>query len=196
MKLLLVKHSMSNHNPNQPAAKWGLTAEGIQRCKALATHLGSYKPEQLFSSTMPKALDTARLVALELDDIPIVDKVELQEHSRKSNAPYFDSADEFNVAIKRMLENPDELHFGDETAHHAQQRFSQGIHTCLQAASADEHVVVVAHGTVNTLFTAQHNDIDIYNLWSRLKLPSIIVLDLPSFKLESVIEDAGIPVKA
>ncbi len=51
---------------------------------------------------------------------------------------------------------------------------------------------MIAHGTVNSLFTAQHNDIDVYDLWLRLKLPSIVILDLASFQLDDVIEDAGI----
>lgn len=193
MKLLLVKHSVSNHNPDQPASEWGLTTEGIQRCRALATHIAPYQPKQLFSSTMIKAHDTARWVAQELGDIPIVENAELQEHRRESNAPYFDDVEQFQTTIKHMLENPKDLIYGNETAYNARLRFELGLMQCLRKAESDENIVVIAHGTVNALFTAQHNNIDIFDLWSRLKLPSIIVLDLPSFKLESVIEDAGIP---
>ncbi len=191
-KLLLVKHSTSNHNPNQPPQDWGLTPEGIQRAKILATHIKSYAPKKLYASTMPKARDTAQLVSVELGDIPIIESALLEEHSRKSNAPY-GSAEAFNTAIKRLFAHPNNLIFGDETAKQAQDRFTQGITQILQNTSDDDNVIVIAHGTVNTLFTAQHNPIDPYDLWSRLKLPSIIVLNLPTFTLDTVIEDAGIP---
>ena len=33
-KLLLVKHSNSNHNPHQSSHEWDLTPEGIERAKS------------------------------------------------------------------------------------------------------------------------------------------------------------------
>jgi len=195
MKLLLVKHSNSNHNPNQRPQDWALTEEGITRCKPLADHIAPYAPRRLFSSTMLKARHTAELATQVLGGLPIIENALLQEHSRKSNAPY-GTAEEFRSRIRTMFEQPDGLVFGDETANEAQQRFSNGVNVVLQQANADENVVIIAHGTVNTLFTALHNDIDPFDLWSRLGLPSIIVLDLPTFRLESVIEDAGIPPTA
>lgn len=191
MKLLLVKHSTSNHNPDQPAHEWGLTDEGIQRCHALAQHLAPYHPRRLFASTMPKARYTAAHVAESFDHIPIIENPRLGEHSRKTNAPY-GTVDEFHTRIKQMFAQPDDHIYGDETANQARVRYSQEIADCLAQVEDDEHVIVVAHGTVNALFTAHHNPIDVYDLWMRLKLPSIIVLDLPTFTLDHVIEDAGI----
>lgn len=191
-KLLLVKHSNSNHNAHQPSHKWELTPEGIQRAKILATHLKPYAPKKLFASTMPRAIDTAKLAGGEIGDIPIIENPLLEEHSRKSNAPY-GTVEDFRDRVRRMFEHPDDLIFGDETANQARERFSQGIAQIMGDVPQDEHIIVIAHGTVNSLFTAQHNKIDIYDLWSRLQLPSIIVLDLPTFTLETVIEDAGIP---
>lgn len=192
MKLLLVKHSNSNHNPSQLPHEWGLTEEGIARCQPLATHIAPYHPRQLFASTMLKTQHTAQLVSHELDNIPIVENPLLEEHSRRSNAPY-GTVKTFHARVKQMFEQPDALIFGDETASEALQRFSQGIDAVLKQVDSDENVVIIAHGTVNVLFTAQHNKIDIYDLWLRIKLPSIIVLELPSFTLDSVIYDAGIP---
>lgn len=192
MKLLLVKHSLSNHNPHQPAHEWGLTEDGVVRCQALATHIAPYHPRRLFTSTMPKATHTAQEVAQGLDYIPIIENALLEEHSRKSNAPY-GSVETFHARIKQMFAQPDTLIFGDETASQALDRFSRGVDAVLKQANPDENIVIVAHGTVNTLFTAHHNPIDGYDLWLRLKLPSIIVLNLPSFTLDSVIDDAGIP---
>jgi len=191
-KLLLIKHSTSNANPDQPAHTWGLTQEGVQRARVLATHIQPFAPTQLSSSTMPKALHTAQLVSQQLDDLPIVQNPHLGEHSRKSNAPYFESIEEFQNTIKHMFDQPNDLIYGDETAYQARDRFIHGIEQIVRSTSPEENIAVVAHGTVNMLFTAKHNDIDTYALWARLKLPSIIILNLPAFALESVIEDAGI----
>jgi len=193
MKLLLVKHSNSNHNPHQPSYEWALTDEGIARCKPLATHIAPYHPRQLFASTMPRAQQTAQLVSAEFDNIPIIENPLLEEHSRKSNAPYT-TVEAFRDNLKQLFAQPDTLIFGDETANQALHRFNQGVDSVLKQADTDENIVIIAHGTVNILFTAQHNAIDNYDLWTRLKLPSIVVLDLPSFTLDSVIEDAGIPI--
>jgi broad specificity phosphatase PhoE len=192
MKLLLVKHSNSNHNPHQLSHEWGLTEDGIARCQPLATHIAPYKPRRLFASTMQKTQHTAQLVSQELDNIPIIENPLLKEHSRLSNAPY-GSVEDFHVRVKQMFEQPDTLIFGDETTNQALHRFSQGVEAVLKQTDPDENIVIIAHGTVNVLFTAHHNTIDIYDLWMKLKLPSIIVLDLPSFTLDSVIADAEIP---
>lgn len=193
MKLLLVKHSNSNHNPHQLSHQWGLTDDGIARCQALATHIAPYHPRRLFASTMLKTQQTAERVSAELNDIPIIKNPLLEEHSRQSNAPY-GTVDAFHENLKQLFAQPDTLIYGDETANQARDRFTQGVNSVLKQADADENIVIIAHGTVNVLFTAQHNAIDSYDLWLRLKLPSIIVLDLPSFTLDSVIEDAGIPL--
>ena len=191
MKLLLVKHSNSNHNADQTAREWGLTDEGIARCKPLASHIAPYKPQRLFASTMLKTQQTAHYAAQELDNIPILSNPLLEEHNRQSNAPY-GSLEGFRLRIKQMFEQPDDLIFGNETANQALQRFGQGVDEALKQANSGENVVIIAHGTVNVLFTAQYNDIDIYDMWLKLKLPSIIVLDLPSFALDTVIYDAGV----
>ena len=190
-KLVLVKHSNSNHNPNQIPFAWKLTSEGIARCRPLAAHIAPYQPKRLFCSSMPKATQTAQYVSQALDDLPIIENRLLAEHSRKSNAPY-STLENFQARIKRLFEEPDQLVFGDETANQASERFHRGIKTVLEQAESKENVVVIAHGTVNVLFTAQYNKLNRYDLWLRLKLPSMIVLDLPDFRLNQVIEDAGL----
>lgn len=191
-ELVLVRHSNSDHNPVQPAADWRLTAEGLRRCQRLALHLAPYQAKRLYSSPMPKALQTAERVALELDDLPISECPLLAEHSRQSNAPYGSLA-EFNARIKRLFGAPKELAFGDETANQAKHRFQRGVETILEDANSSENIVVVSHGTVMVLFTARYNPVDSYQLWQNLKMPAVIALDLPDFRINRVIEDAGVP---
>ena len=190
-QLVLVKHSNSDHNPWQPAADWPLTAEGLRRCRPLAQHLKPYRAKRLYSSPMLKALQTAQRVALELDDLPLSECPLLAEHSRQSNAPYGSLA-EFHARMKRLFAAPNELAFGDETAEEAKHRFQRGIETILENSNSAENIVVISHGTVIVLFSAHYNPIDSYHLWQRLKMPSLVVLELPDFRISRVIEDAGI----
>ncbi|MCE2473680.1 MAG: histidine phosphatase family protein [Anaerolineae bacterium] len=190
-QLVLVKHSNSDHNPLQPAADWPLTAEGLRRCRPLAQHLKPYRAKRLYSSPMPKAIQTAKRVALELNDVPLSECPLLAEHSRQSNAPYGSLA-EFHARMKRLFPAPNELAFGDETAEEAKHRFRRGIESILESSTKAENIVVISHGTVIVLFAAQYNPIDSFQLWQSLKMPSLVVLDLPDFRISKVIEDAGI----
>ncbi len=190
-KLVLVKHSNSDHNPLQPAADWRLTAEGLRRCRPLAQHLKPYRAKRLYSSPMPKAIQTAKRVALELNDVPLSECPLLAEHSRQSNAPYGSLA-EFHTRMKRLFAAQNELAFGDETAEESKHRFRRGIECILESSTKTENIVVISHGTVIVLFTAHYNPVDSYRLWQRLKMPSVVVLDLPDFRISRVIEDAGI----
>ena len=189
-ELVLVRHSNSDHNAVQAAADWSLTAEGLRRCQPLARHLAPYQAQRLHSSPMPKAMQTAKGVAQRLGNLPIHECPLLAEHSRESNAPYGSAAD-FDARMKRLFAAPDELIFGDETADQAKQRFQQGVNTILAGADSAENVVVVSHGTVMVLFVAQYNPINSYSFWKRLKMPAVIALDLPDFRIRNVIEDAG-----
>ena len=191
-ELVLVRHSNSDHNPVQAAADWRLSAEGLRRCQHLALHLAPYQAKRLYSSPMPKALQTAERVALELGDLPVSQCPLLAEHSRQSNAPYGSLAD-FNARIKRLFAAPNELAYGDETANQAKHRFQRGVETILEDANSAKNIVVVSHGTVMVLFTAHYNPVDSYQLWRRLKMPALIALDLPDFRINRVIEDAGVP---
>ena len=189
-KLVLARHSVSNHNASQPAADWELTPEGIARCLPLARHLAPYQPRRLFSSPMPRALQTAKAVARELEDIPIVPIPGLAEHSRIQNAPY-GSASDFLERMQRFFAQPDQLVYGDESAHECRDRFARGVASALETAAPGQNTVIVAHGTVISLFAARYNAIDALALWRRLKMPAIIVLDLPSLRLHRLIDDAG-----
>ncbi len=93
--------------------------------------------------------------------------------------------------MKRFFEAPDALAFGDETANQARDRFQRGIEAVLAEANIAENIVVIAHGTLMVLFATHYNSLDHFDLWQRLKLPSMLVLDLPDFRISKVIEDAG-----
>ena len=172
-KLILIKHSQPQIDPFISSREWHLSQEGQLRCKPLADKLATYAPEVIVSSTEPKAIETARIVAERLDK-PFEVAQGLHEHDR-SNVPFY-SPQVFEQAVATFFQKPDELVFGRETALQAQQRFSQAVERVL-AKYRDETVAIVAHGTVITLFVAAHNEIEPFAFWKRLGLPALVVME-------------------
>ena len=177
-KLILIKHSQPQIDPFVPSREWHLSQEGQLRCKPLADKLATYAPGIIVSSTEPKAIETARIVAEHLDK-PFEVVEGLHEHDR-SNVPFY-SPQVFEQAVANFFQKPDELVFGRETALQAQQRFSQAIESVL-AKYGDETVAIVAHGTVITLFVAAHREIEPFAFWKRLGLPALVVMERVGWK--------------
>ena len=185
--LLLIKHSISNANANQPPSEWGLTAEGVQRVQTLTDHIRPYQPTTLASSIMPKAMHTADILASVLQ-LPYTTHPQFNEHARDTNAPFFDRVADFRAAVRQVLTELDTLSYGSETGSAALARFSSGVSAVHRAGAV---TAIVAHGTVISLFVAAHNPhVDVVALWVSLGLPSFVVL-ADDYKLMRVVEDAG-----
>jgi broad specificity phosphatase PhoE len=112
----------------------------------------------------------------------------LHDHDRTGAT--FGTREEFELAARNCFENPASLVWGNETAEQARARFAGGVLAVLEE-HPEGNLAVVAHGTVNTLFLAQHEDIDTLDFWCRLSLPSFYVLSLPDFGLKDVVFDVG-----
>lgn len=51
------------------------------------------------------------------------------------------------------------------------------------------NIIIVAHGTVITLFVSRRAGLEPFPFWKRLALPSFVVLSLPDQAVESVVDD-------
>ena len=174
--LILVKHSLPKVKQNLPANKWKLSKEGQARTRRLAERLSYFHPDVIFSSPEPKAKETAEIIANILQlELHIVE--DLHEHDR-SNLPYL-SQDEFQASIREFFQKPSALVFGEETANESHSRFYRAVHTILKNHT-NKTVVIVAHGTVISLFVSRLTGISDLLLWNELDLPSFVVIDLQS----------------
>jgi len=177
--LILVKHSLPEIEQDQPAREWHLSNQGMERARRLATQLTAYRPEVLVSSAEPKARETAEILA-ELLGLQVHVKQDLHEHDRSETG--FLSKEQFQKAIQEFFLNPAEPVFGKETADEAHSRFSKAMHSVLETHD-NQTAVVVAHGTVISLFVSRLLGISDYALWNELGLPGFVVLDMTSKKL-------------
>ena len=182
-RLILVKHAEPVVEPHVPPNRWKLSERGEARSVALAKRLRRYRPAAVVASEERKAVQTAGLVAERLG-VTAATSPGLHEHDR-TGAPFGTQA-EFELAAKGFFENPGELVWGNETAEEARGRFTDAVDAVL-ARHPSGDVVVVAHGTVITLFLSRFVDLDAFGFWRGLGLPSLCVLGLPSYELREVV---------
>ena len=177
--LILVKHSLPKIEKNRPANQWELSDSGRVLAQKLAVRLNGFQPEVVVSSVEPKAKQTAEIIAAEHDlELQFIES--LHEHDR-SKVGYL-HRDQFQAAVREFFEESGRLIFGSETADACHLRFQQAVHSILDQ-NLDKTVVIVAHGTVISLFVSRLTGISDWSLWNDLALPSFIVVDVQTATL-------------
>jgi broad specificity phosphatase PhoE len=184
-RLILVKHAEPVVDPDVPPNHWELSEGGKVQSEVLAERLRRYRPAAVVTSEEPKAAQTARVVAERLS-VAAAAFPGLHEHDR-TGAPFGTQA-EFELAARGFFENPSEVVWGRESAEEARERFTGAVGAVL-ARHPTGDVVVVAHGTVITLFVSRFADLDAFRFWRRLGMPSLCVLQLPGYELNEVVAD-------
>ena len=187
-KLVLVRHSVPEIIPTVPASEWQLSDEGRRRCIKLAERLAVYAPAVIVASQEPKAIETGQIVAGILG-MPFETALHLHEHERR-NVGLFDTREQFEAKVARLLEHPGEVVFGQETGDEACDRFAAVIADVLEGHPSG-NLAVVSHGTVMTLFVARAAGIDPVPFWKGLGLPAFTVLSCPDFDLLEVAESVA-----
>ena len=181
-RLILIKHASPLVIPGTSPEKWNLSDKGRESCNALADSLREFQPATIVSSTEPKAIETAQLVAAQLK-IDTSTAENLHEHDR-SNVPHMRSG-EFISHMEVFFRKRHERVLGRETAHEAEERFAGAVDAVL-ARHADGNVAVVSHGTVIALYLARHGGKKPFELWREMGLPSFATLSLPDVRVQSI----------
>ena len=194
-RLILVKHSLPKIEPAVLSHRWRLGEEGRRRCATLAERLTPHAPVAVVASTEPKAAETGEIVAGRLG-LPFEAIAGLRENDR-TGLGYLGDA-EYEARFARFFAEPTALVVGRETAAGAGARFAgavEGVVARYASREADPwrdgSLVVVAHGTVISLFVARHTGAEPFPLWRRLGLPSFVVLAVPDLALLETVERVG-----
>jgi broad specificity phosphatase PhoE len=173
---VLVKHSLPEIEPTIDAAEWRLGEEGRVRCLALAMVLSAYELDGIVSSTEPKAEETARIVGDVLTlDVELDER--LREHDR-TGAGWL-GPERFEQSVQEAFARPSEVVYGGESIDAARERFA--------SAAERPGTAIVSHGTVISVYAAARTETDPFELWGRLGLPSLVVLD--GSELVAVVEE-------
>ena len=186
-QLILIKHASPLVIPGTPPEQWKLSDKGRESCVLLADALREFQPGVIVASSEPKAKETADLVGEKLN-VPVESAADLHEHDR-SNVPHMRSG-EFISHMELFFRRPGERVLGRESADQALSRFERAI-----AEITDRHtsgnIAVVSHGTVIALFIAEHTGEKPFEWWRKMGLPSLAVLSLPDFELQTSVDRFG-----
>ncbi len=179
--LILIKHAKPQIETGVPAREWNLSDAGRASCVALARALRSYQPREIIHSLEPKAMQTAQLAAYELG-VTSRGVRDLHEHERDAQ-DFRASQAEFESAVQQLFAQPGRVVFGRESGAAACARFAHAVNGLL-SDSTHAPTIVVAHGTVISLYVAQLIDqCDGFALWRALQLPSFVALDTQRRKI-------------
>jgi len=182
-KLILIKHARPLVDPAVSSEQWRLSDEGRERCRLLAEALRGYDFPTIVSSTEPKAVETAHLLADALGR-PHRSAAGLEEHDRR-HVPHMDSR-EFISLVALFFKQADRLVLGGESADAAYDRFAAAVDAVIAAEPAERDVAVVSHGTVVSLFAQRRAGQDPFTLWRKMGLPSFAVFELSTGKVLEV----------
>jgi broad specificity phosphatase PhoE len=180
-KLILIRHSLSEIEPDVPAAKWLLSEEGVARARTFAARVDPGTARCVFTSTEPKAAHTARLLGAPWH-LPVEETAGLHEHERPE--PRMLPRDQFEDLVRAVFTRPSEVVFGSESADAALERFGSAVMRAIDQTARD--AVIVSHGTVIALFVAKHTGTDPFEFWKRQQMPFAVTLALPHLRLEKL----------
>ena len=183
--LLLVKHAQPVLDASRPPRDWDLSPDGEAQADRLAESLRRYLPFQLVSSPEMKARRTSEIVAFRLG-IPMTTAEGLRELDRPA-LPILPE-DDHAALNARIFTAFDRAVIGAESAALALERFTEAVRR-ISGEASEHNVVVIAHGTVISLFVAAANpSMDAFDMWKRLRCPSVVTLDRASLAVREVID--------
>lgn len=177
-----MRHSAVEMDPDTPSHLWRLSAEGRQRSLELALRLIPTNPGVVVTSREPKAVETGQILA---DALAVGCEIgrDLHEHDRQGVA-FFDTREAFEAAVIDFFAHPHTLRLGRETAEAALARFDAAVKQAL-ATHPEGDLIIVAHGTVITLFVCRYNPkVDPILFWRSLEMPDRFTLSLPEYTLQ------------
>lgn len=173
MDLILVRHSRPRIDENTPPPDWELSEEGRALASRLADALVPLRPDAIFTSDEPKALQTAEAIAARLGLQPTTIRP-LREHDRKGE-PFLRSDQEFQRRLQELFDRPAERVYGRESAEEALSRFEAAVRQITDEPSI-ARPVVVTHATVLALYLASRTHRSAPEIWKRLAMPCYILL--------------------
>jgi broad specificity phosphatase PhoE len=183
-RLILIKHAQPKVDPLISSREWVLSDEGQTRAQDLAERLRPLEPQLIFTSSEPKASQTAQILADRLA-APTQTIDGLEEHDR-TNVPHLPSRD-FISFMALFFQRPRQLVLGEETADRAKKRVVKAILEAVEKA-AGKTLAIVTHGTVLALFAADYLETDPFQLWRKMGQPSYLILELPEWKTGEFVE--------
>jgi broad specificity phosphatase PhoE len=161
-RLVLIRHSLPEIDPDVPARAWHLSEEGCRRCVLLAEEVSAHAPAGVVTSEEPKAIETGQIVA---DHLGLHWETAGGLHEHERPWALWEGREAFEAKVAQFFQRPESLVFGEETADQAGRRFRAALDQVLQKHGRGD-MAVVSHGTVMTLLVAGSNQLDPISWWT------------------------------
>tara|TARA_B110000116_G_scaffold250332_1_gene244645 strand:+ start:142 stop:711 length:570 start_codon:yes stop_codon:yes gene_type:complete len=185
-KLLLIRHSHPQVEPDHLPGEWNLSDEGVRGAERLASQLTGRNIRRIFTSKEAKTIQTGKICAAHLG-ITSSTQRGLEKQMRTSVG--FLERDVFLRGIRDLFLRPNDLVMGTETGHEAAKRLDSTIRRLkIELPDECETLACVSHGTIMSLYAGQLADIDGLELWQRLGMPATISIDLTNNEILEVTE--------
>ena len=170
--LLLVRHGQTDWNVEgryQGQDGPGLNAAGRAQAEAVARELAAARPEALFSSDLPRALETAQIIG-RIVGLPVQLEPRLREIHQGiwQGMLYSDIQRQYGEALRRFREDP--LHSpppGGETLARLKARIIAALDD-IAARRPDSRVVVVTHKLPIALLRCMEADCPFDRVWQMI----------------------------
>jgi broad specificity phosphatase PhoE len=185
-ELILVRHSISQPNPEINSHEWGLSEVGREACKILAEKLRPYAIRQIYSSAEAKAVETGQILAACLD-LSCETAPDLGE-TRREGIDFVANAVDFKEQVREAMRRPSERLFGEESFQAARERFVTAMELLL-SEHPDETIALVSHGRVLSMVLAQFSGEDPVSIWDSLRMPAYAVLSLAEKEVRAFVRE-------
>jgi broad specificity phosphatase PhoE len=152
---------------------WVLEPSASGAVARLARQMQTLGGDGVVVSPEPKALETGKMIAGELD-IPLLVDPDLREQGGEQ-IPWIESMEEFQAAVAEHFSRPTHVVLGAESSSAAVDRFEMAV----SRARIDRRCpVLVSHGRIMCGYMARAVGIDPMSIWPTLLMPDAIMLDL------------------
>lgn len=159
IRLILVRHGETVDNVNGVAQGWSdspLTEVGREQVGRLARRLREFRPTSIWSSTLPRALTTAKAIAAELEhEVRPLDDLREMNCGRWEGQSFLDVRTNEAALYERWRRDPAIACPGGESFHDVAVRMKNAIEAILSERGAGARPVIVSHGTAIRLVTCE-----------------------------------------
>jgi len=183
MKLVFIRHSKTDRNPQVPITCWGLAGSGIELAKELSENEVIRNLDVVYSSFQTKALETAVLLA-KPNAIPIKADDRLTEVT-SFTGPFESDFDTYTKNVHDFYSGDVTRISGGETKTEALERFNSALESIAKEESDKDFVGIISHGNILTLFSALYKDVDCYKLHTQIKQPDVAIFDWQKKKFDT-----------
>lgn len=179
-QVVLVRHARPDIDPGRPAPTWTMAGGAREDVERLAEAILPLAPDGVLASPEAKARATGEIIADRLGH-----GIEVDDAFREQGGeaiPWL-AGDAFRAAVIDHFARPDEVVLGDEASADSVRRFVDGV---ARARSRYRVPVIATHGRVLCGYLAYALGVDPVPIWSTLRLPDAVVVDLSARRMEAL----------